>query len=377
MNIFKLFENCDIMRLIQCLILRSSYKISYIFNDILYVFYLEYLLAGGMIMSDVLSQNEIDELLSALNTGEIDVEKIKIVEDVKKVKAYDFRRPSKFSKDHIRTLNIIYDNYAKLVSSYLTGYLRTLTQVKIVNIEAITYSDFNNSIQNPTILSIIDMKPLIGTIVYELPPNLTYAFIDTMLGGSGDVSEIPTSFTDIELAIIKKILTQIIGLMKEPWENVMMITPNLERIETNPQFAQITSPNEMVILINLNVEIGEVKGVMNICIPHLVIEPILNKLCTKYWFSSTQKEKNDEIRKKIESKIYKTEVPIKAVMGTTSVKIKEIIDLRIGDVLPLDNRIDGNIKIMIGDSLKFHAKPGVYNNKYALRVTDTLNKEGI
>jgi len=326
-------------------------------------------------MGDILSQNEIDELLKALNTGEIDVENISTEPEEKKVKVHDFRRPSKFAKDHIKTLNIIHDNYARLLTNFLSGYLRTLVQVDVISVEAIAYYEFNNSISNPAVLSIVDFSPLSGSIIFEMAPSIAFALIDRILGGKGSSMDKIREFTEVELAIIERIIIQILNLMKEPWENVIQIKPRLEKIETNPQFAQIISANEMVALITLGARIGEVEGMINICIPHMVVEPIVSKLSTKYWFSNSEKEKTPENKEMIEQRIENTRVPVRAVLGKSTILVDEFLELQPGDVIPLDSSVNGNLEILVGDLLKFYGTPGVKRNRVAIKVNEVVKGE--
>jgi flagellar motor switch protein FliM len=325
-------------------------------------------------LGDILSQNEIDDLLNALNTGEIDVQEMQQTSE-KKIKSHDFRRPSKFAKDHLKTLNIIHDNYARLITNFLTGYLRTVIQVDVISVEPLAYSDFSNSISNPAILAVVDFTPLSGSIVFEIAPNIAYAIVDRILGGRGAALEKMREFTEIEIAIIERIIIQILNLMREPWENVVSIRPRLERIETNAQFAQIISPNEMVALITLSARVGEVEGMLNICVPHMVVEPIVSKLSTKFWFSTVEKESTKEAREMLERKIESTKIPIRALLGETKITVGEVIGLQRGDVLPLDTKADDELRVMIGTLEKFKAMPGIKNKKIALKVTGIIEKE--
>lgn len=326
-------------------------------------------------MGDILSQNEIDNLLKALSTGELDAEQIQTTTQEKKVKSHDFKRASKFAKDHIKTLNIIYDNYARLITNFLTGYLRTLVQVDVVTVEALPYSDFSNSVSNPVILAVIDFAPLSGTIVLEIEPHVAFALVDRILGGKGTSMDKVREFTEIELAIIERIIIQILNLMREPWENVISIRPRLDKIETNAQFAQIVAQNETVALITLSAKVGDVDGMINICIPHMVVEPIVSKLSTRFWFSNIQKEATPEMKSAIENKVQNTPVPVKAILGKTTISVHEFIDLQLGDVLPLDSTVNEDMEVMVGELMKFYAKPGVRKNKVALKITRVLKKE--
>lgn len=326
-------------------------------------------------MGDILSQNEIDDLLKALSTGEIDAHKMQSNTQERKVKNHDFRRASKFAKDHIKTLNIIYDNYARLVTNFLTGYLRTLVQVDVVTVEAMPYSDFSNSVSNPVILAIIDFTPLTGSIIFEIEPHIAFALVDRILGGKGSSMERVREFTEIELAIIERIIVQILNLMREPWENVISIRPRLDKIETNAQFAQIVAQNETVALITLSARIGDVDGMINICIPHMVVEPIVSKLSTKFWFSNVEKEATPEMKDSIENRVNNTVVPIKALLGKSTISVNDFVELQQGDVLPLDVGINDDMEILVGDILKFYGKPGVKKNKVAVKITKVLKKE--
>lgn len=326
-------------------------------------------------MGDILSQNEIDDLLKALSTGEIDAHEMQTTTQEKKVKNHDFRRASKFAKDHIKTLNIIYDNYARLVTNFLTGYLRTLVQVDVVTVEALPYSDFSNSVSNPVILAIIDFAPMTGSIIFEIDPNIAYALVDRILGGRGTSMERVREFTEIELAIIERIIIQILNLMREPWENVISIRPRLDKIETNAQFAQIVAQNETVALITLSARVGDVDGMINICIPHMVVEPIVSKLSTRFWFSTVEKEATPEMKESIENRVENTKVPVKAVLGKSIISVQEFIDLQPGDVLPLDTGVNEDMEIHVGNHLKFYATPGVKKNKVAVKITRVLKKE--
>jgi flagellar motor switch protein FliM len=326
-------------------------------------------------LGDILSQNEIDDLLKALNTGELDVQEMQNSNLEKKIRVHDFRRPSKFAKDQLKTLNIIYEGYARLVTNFLSGYLRTLVQVDVISVEPLAYNEFNNSISNPVILAIVEFTPLNGSIIFELAPNVAFSLVDRILGGKGTGIEKVRGFTEIELSIIERIIIQILNLMKEPWENVITIRPRLDKIETNAQFAQVISPNEMVALVTLSAKVGEVEGMINICIPHMVVEPIVSKLSTKFWFSVIEKEVSKETQKDIEEKIGNAKVPIKAILGNTTLLVSEVADLEVGDVIPLETDADQDLEIHVGDIHKFYGIPGVRKNKVSVKLSKVLQSD--
>ncbi len=326
-------------------------------------------------MGEVLSQNEIDELLNALNAGELDVEDYKTNSAVKQIKDYDFARPSKFAKEHLRTLEIIFEHYSRLVSTTLPAYLRHSCVVDVINSEAVAYSEFSNALSNPILLGIIDFAPLKGSIVMDVSVNIGYAIIDRLLGGKGEALEKERDFSEIELAIIEKMMTILIELMIEPWKNVVELDPLLEKIETNSQFAQVISPNEVIALVTLNLKIGKVEGLVNICIPYICVESVLDKLNTKYWFSTMRKTNVEIYTEIIEKQISASKIPIKAIFGSTSITIKDFVNLQAGDIIKLNQKVDDELDILIGDIKKFHAKPGIKDGHTAIKITSVVRKE--
>jgi len=293
----------------------------------------------------------------------------------RKVKNHDFRKPNKFAKDHLRTLEIIHENYARLITNFLSGYLRALVQVEVISVEELSYYEFNNSISNPAVLGIVDFTPLSGTVLVELAPNIVFALIDRILGGKGSSTQKIREYTEIELAIIERILTQLLNLMREPWENVTQIKPKLDKIETNAQFAQIISPNEMIALITLSCKIGEIEGMINICIPYPVLENVITKLSTKFWFSMREKAATEESKETLEKKIEGTIVPIRVVLGRAELTVGEVAEIQIGDVVQLDTNVNRDLAVYVGDIYKFNARPGVKKNRVSVKVTGVIREE--
>lgn len=325
-------------------------------------------------MGEVLSQNEIDSLLNALSNGELDVDEMKDTGE-KQVKNYDFARPAKFSKEHLRTMEIIFEHYGRLLSTNLPVYLRKNIQVEVMNSEAVTYSEFSNALSNPVILGIVNFAPLSGNIIVELASNLGYAMVDRMLGGTGIPLERTRDFSEIELLIIERIMNVCINLLREPWENVVDIHPRLERIETNSQFAQIISPSEMIAIITINLKIGDVEGLMNICLPYLTLEEIMDKLNTKYWYSTMQERDEKEYTEAIEAMISKAPVPVKAVLGNSTISVNDFVNLQVGDIIRLDTKVDQELSVYVGNIKKFTALPGASGEQYAVRVTSVIREE--
>ncbi|MCI5937657.1 MAG: flagellar motor switch protein FliM [Eubacterium sp.] len=325
-------------------------------------------------MSDVLSQNEIDNLLSALSSGEFDPTETEEA-DEKQVKEYDFARPSKFSKEHLRTLVFIFENYARLLSTNLPVYLRKTVQVEVMHSEAATYQEFSNSLSNPVLLGLVNFAPLDGNIIIELATGLGYAIVDRMLGGDGQPLEKNRDFTEIELSILERIMVICTNLMVEPWQSVQQLEPMLERIETNSQFAQFITPNEMTSVVTMSIKIGNVEGLMNVCIPYTVLEPVIDKLNTKYWYSSAQVKDEDIYRDAIEESLQKAHIPVRAIMGKSAISVNDFVHLQVGDIIKINTRIEDELDVYVGNIKKFSAIPGTHEDSYAVKIKSIYREE--
>ena len=325
-------------------------------------------------MGDTLSQEEIDKLLKAFNDGDLNADDFNDNKE-KQVKNYDFARPSKFSKDHLRTLEIIFENYGRLLSTNLPAYLRKNVQVEVVNAEANTYSEFANALSNPVLLGVVNFSPLEGNIIVELSANLGFTIVDRMLGGGGAPLERNRDFTEIELIILERILEVCTNLLVDPWESVVSIEPRLERIETNSQFAQFISPGEMTAIITMSVKIGSVEGLMNICIPYSCVEPVIDKLNTKYWYSSMKESDSGAYQEVIEDIIDYAKIPVKAMLGRSSISVNDYINIQIGDIIKLDTKVNDELEVYVGNIKKFTALPGATSDSYAVRVTSVIREE--
>ena len=325
-------------------------------------------------MSDILSQSEIDNLLKQLSEGDLDVDQIQ-GEDEKQVKNYDFSRPTKFSKEHLRTLEIIFEHYSRLISTNLPVYLRKNVQVSVASSETVTFSEFSNALSNPSVLGIVNFAPLNGNIIIEIATNLCYTMLDRMLGGSGQPLEKSRDFSDIELTILQKLLVMFTQLMREPWKNVVEISPVLSRLETNPQFAQVIAPSDMIAIVTLNMKIGDVEGMVNICLPFFTLEDVMDKLNTKYWFSTMQENHDEHYEEYIESMIRRVDIPIKAVLGRSTISVNDFLNLQVGDCIRLDSRVDTDMEVYVGNIKKFTALPGTDRDSYAVQITSVIREE--
>ncbi|AGK97801.1 flagellar motor switch protein FliM [Clostridium pasteurianum] len=326
-------------------------------------------------MADVLSQNEIDALLSALSSGELKPEEIPKEEEKQKVKLYDFRSPQKFSKDHIRTLELIHDNYARIISNYLTAQVRSNVKVKIESVEQITYEEFIHSIPNPTILTIFKMPPLSGSILFETNPQFVYQIIDILLGGNGYGKYKSKEFTDIDKNIITKINEELISNLKLAWGDVVEVKPEIEALETNPALNQTLAPHEPVALITFSVEMAGSNSFINICIPYLSIEKVLDKLVVQYWYQENDETIVNQSREKLKDRLNIVDVPLIATLGSASITVDEFLKLSVGDVITLNSKCSDPVSVFIDGNVHYTGKPGVIGKSMGVQILDIIDKD--
>lgn len=327
-------------------------------------------------MGDVLSQNEIDALLNALSDGQVDVEEMRTTKSQKRIRVYDFKRPNKFSKDQIRSLQNIHENYCRGLTNYFSGNLHAVAESTVLSIEQITYDEFIRSLPNPTVLGLYSMNPLEGTVLIEVSPSLAFTVVDRLLGGQGLGAEKNRDLTEIEKTIIENRLAQMIFLSEEAWSEVYELKPQLVSMETNPQFTQIVAPNEMIVLITIEVKIGEEVGMINICMPYLVLEPILDKLSTFFLFSSHTKVSSPEQVQAIRRKIEWAKVELVAFLGHSEILVRDLLDLAKGDVIPLNQSVQDPLPIYVGEFMKFKSIPGLHGEHIAVQITEIMKEGG-
>ena len=321
--------------------------------------------------AEVLSQDEIDQLLTAISTGEVDADEVNKTSEQRKIKMYDFKRPDKFSKDQIRTISMIHETFARLTTTALSTQLRALAHIHVASVDQLTYEEFIRSIPNPTTLAVIDMEPLKGNAVLEMDPAITFSIIEKLFGGKSDTaSKINRELTEIESAVIEGVIVRILGNLREAWSNVIDLRPRLGRIEVNPQFAQVVPPSDMIVLVTLETKIGDVEGMTNFCIPYITIEPVISKLSGQYWYSSVRKGTTTENYAILKDGINSVVVTLVIEMGKIDIKIKDVIALKVGDCIKLGNlKISDNFVIKVGNRPKFECRPGKLGKKMAVQIT--------
>ena len=319
---------------------------------------------------EVLDQNEIDSLLSSLSSGEVKAEELEEKEE--EIKKYDFRRPNKLSKEQMRTLEMIHENLARILTTVLSTKLRSVVDFEVVSIEQLSYDEFIRSLPDPTILGICSMPPLEGQFIFEINPDIGYTIIDRLFGGMGQPIGRNRTYTDIERVVLKKVLKWLLSGLPEAWENIIEIEPELSEIESNPQFTQIVPSNDMIIVISLAAEIADSEGLVNIGIPYIVLEPIVQNLRAQQWFSKSRKEQTEEHIKRLKKRIKNAKLKLFAELGKTQLTVAELLNLETGDVVKLDKNTDGEIDIKIEDKVKFKGIAGNIKQKRAVKITNQV-----
>ncbi|MDD4364300.1 MAG: flagellar motor switch protein FliM [Synergistales bacterium] len=324
---------------------------------------------------EVLSQAEIDSLLSALSSGEVDAESITKAHAERKIKAYDFRRPDKFSKDQLRAIQMIHDAFARQMTTALSTMVRSMVSVEVVSVDQMAYDEFVRSLVQPTVIAVLEMYPLNGNAVLEVNSPVIFAIIDRMLGGKGETLSKPRDLTDIEQTVVERVLMRILELMEESWSTVVDIRFRFESMESNPFFVQICPSTDMVLLVTLKLNIAGVEGIMNLCIPYFVMEPMIDKLSSQHWFASTGRKDGSEGRPILERKIRSVKVPVALELGSVTLKVEDVLQLQPGQVIRLDQEVVDPVRVVVGREVKYLARPGISRGNFAAEIIEVVSRD--
>lgn len=326
----------------------------------------------------VLSQQEIDSLLNALDAGEIDTESLGEETREEEVRSYDFRRPIKLSKEYINTLYMIFENFSKIAGNILSSKIYSDVDISLVVVEQISFDEFLRSIPKTTLMGIFNSKPLGGVQILEINPLFCMQAIDLICGGLGEGQSIENidlqGFTDIELGILDDIVQVILESFESAWSEIIQVETEIESIETNPQLVQSMSPNEPVILISFQVKVAGDTSFMNICIPFVSFENVIDKLSFRNWFDYEQEE-DPNAREILEERVLSSTVDLQVVLGKSIVTVDEFLHLESGDVLQLDVKSSEPLEMYIEDRLHYLVRPGQIDNKFAVEVLQYIEED--
>ena len=333
-------------------------------------------------MADVLSQSQIDALLNSFSSeGTKAFEEIEEQAKEQKVKNYDFKMPKKFTKEQLKVIDGIFENYSRVLSSYLTGLMRIFCKVEVLQIEEQLYYEFNNALPDYVMMSMVNMgitddDVMETNCIMQVSNQIAFTMMDRLMGGEGAYYEQNRDFTEIEVGLFTTVLNKMTALLKEPWGTYIDINPVITTIETNARVMQSISPDEVVILVVLEMEIKDVKNTMKFCIPAMNLESIMSKFGDR-WSRTTKKldpKREKERRVSLLEAIKDSDLRISAVLGKTKLDLYDVLTMQVNDIIPLNVPIDSNITINIGDNLWFDGKLGTKNSKKAVKI-DNIYKD--
>ncbi|MEW6172048.1 MAG: flagellar motor switch protein FliM [Bacillota bacterium] len=325
-------------------------------------------------MPEVLSQEEIDTLLAALSTGQIKPEETQVAAVVPASKKYDFRRPNKFSKDQLRTLHILHENLARILSGFLSGYLRTNISVTVSSVEQFTFDDFIRSLPMPTLVSIFSLKPLKGMAVMETNPNFLLPVVDLLFGGLGEMPKRIRELTDIEISVAKKLNAKLLENLSFAWSDVFAVTPEIEGVESNPRLQQVISPSEVVAVVAFTTVVGtDAKGLINLCLPYVTLEPVLAQLSSYYHAGSIGFQEGSSEKELL---YWVNEVPVELTVltGETEITVREFLNLQLQDIIPLNRGVNQDLEVYAGGLLRYYAQAGTVGRHLGIQITSLAER---
>jgi len=329
-------------------------------------------------MAEILSQEEIDALLEVVEDEDIAPEELEKTSDIleqRQITLYDFKRPNRVSKEQLRSIRAIHDKMARNLASDVSSLMRSIVEIQLHSVDQMTYGEFLMSLPSPTSFNVFSLKPLDGKGVIELNPSIVFPMIDRLLGGPGMPFDSNREFTDIELNLLDQVLRVITQNMKDVWAPIMELYPIIEAKESSPNVVQIVAQNEIVIMVVMEIIIGQTSGMMNICYPVISIESLLPKLASRDLMlsetSSTRKSRNQELRALLRG----AKIELEAVLGYAYLNMKEILDLEVGDIIKLNRPADDTAVVKVDGREKFIADFGVKRYRRCIKIKEKLKTE--
>src|SRR5215217_6455929 len=341
-------------------------------------------------MSNVLEQSEVDALLTAVDTGQVNsggaassgigghpqVFARNGKPASHDVHVYDFKRPERVSKDQMRALEALHDGFGRNLGAALSGYLRTIIEVSVASIEQLTYSEFIHSLPNPTCFNLLKADQLDGQLCLEISPLIIYPIIDRLLGGSNADLFIPQRpLTQIEQRLVQRITDRATHHLSEAWSNLTPVGFKVDDFESNPQLVQIVPPNETVVVVGFELKMGNRAGTMSLCIPYNVIEPIMGVLAAQNWFSYQRKGGQEDHVRKLTKNVNNAPVEMRAFLAQTTIKLQELLSLQAGDVITTDKPIERDVLVQVEGRNKFMGQVGQFRGNKSVRITRVCKED--
>lgn len=331
-------------------------------------------------MSEILSQSQIDSLLSSLTSGIKEAEQPEQASG-KKIKDYDFRSPKLFTREQLKLLYSIYENYARILSSYITGVLQTYTLVEIIEVEEQHYYEFNNALPDSVLMGVLDFAVKEDNneedlVLLDFSKDIGFCCIDRLLGGVGKPLEADREYTEIEIGILEHLMKGMVNLMKNVWTDYLEVAPRLLKLETNARILQGISADENVVIVVMNVMVNETQGKMNICLPAVTLDTMFK---LKNALSKRKERRGDQLtdaqrRADIMREISESDLEITGILGTIDVMSKDLIDLEVGDIIKLNKLENSMVELAVGETVWFRGEMGSYNKKRAVAIRETIKR---
>lgn len=320
---------------------------------------------------DALTQSEIDSLINAISSGDLEEESDQVTDDYQ---AYDFRRPTKFSKEQIRTLQIIHENYARVMGNYLTSFLRVPVKLQVVSVAQVSYEEFVFSLPVPTLMTIFNMSKKMGVAMLETNPTFVFTIIDLLFGGEGKQPGKIRELTEIELSVMRQINEKFLDNLSYAWKGIAQLEPQIESMDTNPQFNQVIASSETVALVTFSATVQNVQGFVNLCFPFVGLEHVLSSLTAQHWFNQFQQNASKSKPGDLEKSLRKPEADVKAVLGKARITLDDFLQLQEGDVLPLRRRRGEPLELLVEGKPIFKVQPGLRGKQLAVKVVDWISE---
>ena len=323
-------------------------------------------------MADILSSEEIDALLGALDKGEITPPAKDAYLSGRTIKDYDFKRPDKFSKDQLRVLQMIIESFARTWGTYLSGRMRTLVQIEVDKISQLTFEEYLRSLSRPWVIVVFSAEPLEGNALLEFSPSLAFSILDRLLGGYGGSEDIVRELTEIEEAIFSGIINDALRFLRQNLTEIVKVTTRIESLESNPQFVQIVPPSDIVLSISMEMKIDESQGLLGFCFPFMLLEPISNQLKTKMLF--TGKREPDKYKNELANHLKSLRLPVKVELGSTKLRIEEILGLEVGDIVKLDTHIKDPVDVNVKSKPLYRGRAGLSGKFRSVKIEEEIEE---
>jgi len=325
-------------------------------------------------MADILSQEEIDALLEVVDEEETSDISVDEIIDQRQIILYDFKRPNRVSKEQLRAVKGIHDKMARNLSSQISAIMRSIVEIQLHSVDQMTYGEFLMSLPSPTSFNVFSMKPLDGSGIIEINPSIAFPMIDRLLGGKGESFDANRELTDIELNLLDAILRIITQKLRAAWEPITDIYPNIETKESSPNVVQIVSQNEIVIMVVMELIVGNSSGMINICYPVIYLESILPKLANRdimLGSSNTKKSRNKELNVLIK----RADINVEAILGRTTLSVKELLDLKKDDIIRLDRSADDTAIVSVDKKDMFIGDIGIHRFRKSVKISNFIKSE--